>query len=389
MFVRSTCRYFFVIGLSLGLSFSGLARAEKGVTPGDIIIGSVTGMTGPTAEIAPEVAEGARVYFDRVNRLGGVAGRKLQLTVIDNNYQPERTLSIVKGLETGTGPGVLALLGNTCTACCKAILPFLSEHGLPLLFAYSGGEALRDPVSKMVFNLRASYPQEADLAVRYVVNDLHIRKVGVVVQDDAFGTSGRSGVARTLAELGLKIHSQATFSRQTLDVAPAVEAMVKARPDAIYIQANPTEAASIIQSCRARGYRPIFMGPSVVGALKMVAKLGKDADNIYITEVLPLPTDLAYPLVREYDEEMKRAGLSRRSSFSLEGYADAELLVKGLEAVQKSGAVITRSALIAALEEMQNVDLGGLRASFSATDHQALRAPFLMRLKDGKVSAVK
>lgn len=376
-------------GIALTMGLVGTTQmafaAEPGVTSSEVVIGASTGLTGPVQELAEGVTEGVNLYFDRVNKSGGISGRKLKYHVIDDNYQPEKTVANIQKMNEGA-EAVFAVMGDTCTACSKAALPYILDKKVPLLFPFSGGDPLRTPFLPVVFNLRSSYQQEADMAVRYAVTELGLKKVAVMVQDDAFGASGRSGVARTLADLGLKIAADATYARQTGDVAPAVEILSKANPEVVYIQANPNEAIQFIQKCRAKGFSPVFLGPSILNTNLLLSALGEDANRIYITEVLPLPSDTSYALVQEFQADLKKAGKTKPSSFMLEGYADAKLLV---EILKKMGPELTRAKLVSTIEGLKNIDLGGLQVSFSSTEHQGLKTPFLIGLKDGKATQLK
>src|ERR1700731_4298558 len=74
-----------------------IVHAAEPVSPPEIVFGMSTVLTGPAANLAKEMRQGVLAGLGRVNRGGGVNGRKLRLIVLDDGYEPARTpLNILK-----------------------------------------------------------------------------------------------------------------------------------------------------------------------------------------------------------------------------------------------------------------------------------------------------
>ena len=54
-----------------------------------IVVGQTSGFTGPVAPGVKENTEGAKLWFDRVNRHGGVHGRNIELVSLDDQFDPK------------------------------------------------------------------------------------------------------------------------------------------------------------------------------------------------------------------------------------------------------------------------------------------------------------
>src|SRR5688500_4251090 len=76
---------------------SGVA-AEDGVTKSSIVIGQSVALTGPGSALAAPFAQGAKLYFDRVNAAGGLNGRKIELVTLDDRGSPALTAENTKKL---------------------------------------------------------------------------------------------------------------------------------------------------------------------------------------------------------------------------------------------------------------------------------------------------
>ena len=84
----------FFLAASLPLALSTFpAFAEDGVSATEIRLGMANAQTGPAAGLGTGMKAGASAYFARVNAAGGVNGRKIELVVKDDGYEPARTAS--------------------------------------------------------------------------------------------------------------------------------------------------------------------------------------------------------------------------------------------------------------------------------------------------------
>ena len=79
--------------LALGPGLLRSARAENGVTDTTIRIGQSAVFSGPAKDFGVDYRAGIKLYFDRVNKSGGINGRKIELVTYDDAYDPAKTLS--------------------------------------------------------------------------------------------------------------------------------------------------------------------------------------------------------------------------------------------------------------------------------------------------------
>lgn len=371
------CFFSVLATLSVVFFVTGVARAD-----GDLVIGSSTDLSGPVKAPATAVADGISAYFESFNNAGGWFGRKIKFVLLDDGYQPIRTLENVKKLVAQEK--AFAIIGDWGTANASAVAPYIETAKVPFLFPLTGGDATRFPVKNYIFTLRSSYRQEAKAATRYAVNKLDLKKISIFYQDDSYGDAGREGVVGTLADLGLKPYGAASYSRSTSDVNPAVAKLVADKPEAIYVQANPNEALDFVKKIRAKGYTGYFIFPSIVGGFFLKEELKNEASKMIVSEVMPLATDTSIPIVAQYQKVMAAKGFSSfssvRAQYALEGYCSAALFTAILV---KAGAKATGEQLVAELQGLKGFNLKGLEVSFSPTDHQGLHQPQLFELTGG------
>src|SRR6516162_5356835 len=83
---------------SSGGGGSAAAAAAPGITKTQILIGSHQPLTGPAAPGYSEIAPAANAYFQYVNAHGGIYGRKIKYTYLDDGYDPSKTSNVVRQL---------------------------------------------------------------------------------------------------------------------------------------------------------------------------------------------------------------------------------------------------------------------------------------------------
>ncbi|NKE70805.1 ABC transporter substrate-binding protein [Candidatus Manganitrophus noduliformans] len=366
----------FVLILLLSASFS---RAEDGVTEKEILLGMSNAQTGPVYELGIAMKEGATVYFNKVNAAGGIQGRKIKLIVYDDRYEfPKVIANTRKFIEEDK---VFALFGYIGSGISAAIVPTITRARVPYLFPLTGAEVIRNPVNKYIFNLRASYADEAEVLVDRATRDLKLTKIGVFAQDDAMGEAGRAGLIRALRKRNLPLVGDGKYERNTEDVEAALETLVKANPEAVMLACPYTPCAAFLKKARARGFSPLFLHLGV-GTTALIHEAGKAADGLIVTQIVPNPSDSALPIVKEFVSDMKAAGFTP-DLVSLESYLGAKVLVEAL----KKTSTLTREALISTLEKF-SMEAGGLEISFTPTDHQGLHQVFLTKIENGKVVTI-
>lgn len=351
------------------------ARAEDGVTPGELRIGMANALSGPASGLGLGMKSGAEAYIAKINAGGGVHGRKIVLVSKDDGYEPARSAAATEAL-IGSDK-VFTLFGYVGTPTSSAAVPVASKAQVPYLFPFTGAEFLRNPVNKWVFNVRASYFDETEAMVERLTKDVGARKIAMFMQDDAFGEAVKGGVARALFKRDLKLHAETRYKRNTMEVDAGVEAMKTAQPDAIVFVGTYKQLAATVKKAKAAGVTARFLTVSFIGTENFIAEAGADGDGVYITQVMPSPMDASVPIVKNYLADMEG---SKVGYTSLEGYVDAVVLV---EALKKAGPNPTRAGLVAALESL-SIDVGGLKVAFSASSHQGSKSVFLTRVQGGK-----
>ncbi|MBE0624791.1 MAG: ABC transporter substrate-binding protein [Burkholderiales bacterium] len=339
------------------------SSAETGVSPNAVLLGQSVALTGPAAALGTDMRMGAKVYFDHVNSKGGVYGRKIELLTLDDGYEPARTVPNTKKLIEEEK--VFALFGYVGTPTSAAALPIFTQARVPFFGPFTGAELLRDPFNSYIFNVRASYYDETEKIVEQLVST-GAKNIAVFYQNDAYGQAGLKGVERAMARRNLKISATGTVERNTVNVAAATRTIGAAKPDAVVMISAYKSCGEFIRQMKKAGSAAQFYNVSFVGSQALADNLDRDGVGVAISQVMPFPWGASVPVVKEYQQLMRKAGQKDFTFTSVEGYVAAKIFVEGL---RRTGKDLSREKFITALESMNDVDVGGFFVGFSPKNH--------------------
>ena len=344
-----------------------------------LLIGQSVALSGPAAQLGIQMNAGAKLWIDQVNANGGVNGQQLELRVADDGYEPDRCKA---NTEKFIKDDAFALLGYVGTPTCAAALPLINEEKIPFFGPFTGAEILREPFSKSIFHLRASYYDETELIVKQLTS-LGLNRIAVFYQNDAYGKAGLEGTVRALRRRNLEPVATSTVERNTVDVAKAVAEIVPKNANAVVQISAYKSCAAFIREARKAGFGGTFFNVSFVGTQALADELKAEGAGIMISQVMPFPYTGLVPITREFQAAAAKAGNVQANYSSLEGYLAAKVFTEGLKRAPKNA---TREQLIAGLESIQRVDFGGFMVDFGPRDHTASTFVDLSMLTgDGKV----
>jgi branched-chain amino acid transport system substrate-binding protein len=350
----------------------------RGVTDQEIRFGMAAPFSGAAKELGRQMKLGIDTAFNRINEAGGVEGRMLKLITADDGYEPTRTGDAMKQLYEKDQ--VFGIIGNVGTPTAVVAVPYALERRMLFFGAFTGANVLRhDPPDRYVFNYRASYAEETDATVRYLVKlrRIPVRQIAVFAQQDTYGDSGFAGVAKAVRTLGVSDSAivRLNYKRNTVDVDDAVNQLKLQKPPikAVVMVATYRAAAKFIEKTHDLFPGMIYTNVSFVGSTALADELmllgPRYATGVIVTQVVPAVSGYS-SVVLEYKNALAKYYPGEAPDYvSLEGYVAANVLIKGL---QRVGPQLDTEKLIDALENSRTLDLGlGANLGFGRAEHQA------------------
>jgi ABC-type branched-subunit amino acid transport system substrate-binding protein len=352
----------------------------RGVTDTEIRFGIVAPFTGPAKELGQNIRLGIETAFRAANASGGVFGRQLRLIAADDGYDPTRTGPAMRQLFEKDQ--VFGIVGNVGTPTAVVALPYALDRKMLFFGAFTGAGLLRsDPPDRYVFNYRASYAEETESIVQYLVKVRKIRprQIAVFAQQDAYGDAGFAGVAKAMRSLPGGDENailRLNYQRNTVDVDEAVAQLKASKIPIKAVIMVPTyrAAAKFIEKTRDAYPDMIYSSVSFVGSTALANELmllgKKYAAGVIVTQVVPV-VDGHSSLVLDYKSALAKYFPGEAPDYvSLEGYVAANILISALK---RNGPQLDTERLVETFENLRGLDLGlGTPVSFGRSEHQAV-----------------
>ena len=360
---------------------SAADASVPGVTATRILFGQSAAFSGPAQELGRNMRLGIEAAFSEANRRGGVHGRSLELVSRDDAYEPEA--AIANTIHLIEVDQVFALIGAVGTPTSRSATPVAAEAGIPYIAPFTGAEFLRDASWGNVLNLRASYYQETEEMVARLTEDLGVSRIAVLYQDDSFGRAGYRGVRLALDRRAMQPVSIGLYPRNTTAVKTALLDLQRGEPEAVIMIGAYQPVAALIRWARHVGLDPTFLTVSFVGSNALAQELGAAGAGVYVTQVVPFPSDDTLPVVGAYLRALAAHDAEAVPGFvSFEGYLAGRLAVAG---VQGCGTAPAPDCFLDSLLRSDEIDIDGFTLRYGASDNQGSDAVFLTRIgSDGR-----
>src|SRR3954470_5912403 len=196
--------------------------ADPGVSKDRILIGSSGPLTGEAAAAAG-VLRGAEAYFKYVNARGGVNGRKITFTYLDDAYDPSQTVENVR--ELIQQDQVFALFSVVGTNSNLAIRDFANAAGVPQVFSATGATTFGRDYAKHPWTIGylPPYSEEGQIYARHILaTNAKKAKIAVLYQSDDYGKDLLSGFRKGLGAKKNLVVQTVGYDATTSDVQSQV-----------------------------------------------------------------------------------------------------------------------------------------------------------------------
>jgi ABC-type branched-subunit amino acid transport system substrate-binding protein len=328
---------------------------DYGVTDDTIRIGLNADLSGPFASLVSQIVVGQEVYFEMVNEMGGVAGREVELVILDNAYDVPTHLANYEEFRLESEEGVVFFTQSTGSPHTAATVEALAEDNLlaiPLTW-YSGWA---DPdLGANVVEINATYCVESMNGVQYLAETFDAETIAIVSLAGEYGQDGAAGAKLAAEALGLEIVYDGEGAIAGGDQTPIVTELVAAQPDIVWITTTPTTFAEIFGGSVAQGLQAQWSGNSPTYSYLLLNTALADALSAYYT----FSTYTARWGVQLVISEMqKRRPDAIFSDNYVRGFLEAMTAHQILEAAAANGD-ITRAGILEAFQTAE-IDFMGL-----------------------------
>jgi branched-chain amino acid transport system substrate-binding protein len=376
---------FAAVILSLAIPLQGQV-VTPGVTDTSIQIGSCSALAGTASFLGMQTQIGALAYFHMVNAEGGIYGRKIELQMFDDGYDPDNAGACFEKLKK---QGFFALGFFVGAPTASKYMPMAEAEKIPLLGIFTGAQVVYEPFRHYIITVRSSYFEESREQVDNLWQERGIRRIGVIHQDDAAGHVVLEGVLRALSRHQAVPVAVGSFAHNSLEVDEAIKKVREAKPEAVILAGPYAPLAAILKRSHAGGWHPLFLSLSFAGTEGLIRAAGEDAEGVIVTQVVPPYDRTDLPTIKLYREALEKyMGGAAPSFVSLEGFVDAMVLTEGLK---RAGKDLTREKFISGIESIHDHDVGlgpKFLLNYGPKRHQGFDSVYATIIRNGRAVTI-
>jgi branched-chain amino acid transport system substrate-binding protein len=227
-----------VAGVAVTTAF-GSHSATPGVTATEIKIGGTFPLTG-FASLYKTIPAAEKAYFDYINARGGVNGRKISFEILDDSYDPSKTVPLAQQLVEKDN--VFAVFGSLGTAPALATWGYLNSHKVPQALVATGDSYWGFSRAKYPWTIgwQPDYPGEAKVYGRYIAANMPNAKIGVLYQNDAYGKNYYAGLRVGLGSKKGNVVDAESYDATNPSVTQQILALKSKGADTFVVFATPT-----------------------------------------------------------------------------------------------------------------------------------------------------
>ena len=373
---------------------SGAQRLDPGITSSSIKIGGTFPLTG-VASLYKTIPAAEKAYFDYVNDQGGVNGRKIDFTILDDAYDPSKTVPLAQQLVTSDK--VFAVYGSLGTAPGLATWNYLNQQKVPQVLLATGDSYWGFSHKKYPFTTgwQPDYPGEAKAYGRYIVANMPNAKIGVLFQNDAYGKNYYAGLRVGLGAKKSNIVDAQSYDVTNPSLTQQVLSLKSKGADTFVIFATPSPTITALVTATKVGWTPTATFINNVSANRLfmlsAAANGAAVDGVISTSYVASSTTqqslpgvkLATSIITQYAPSLLPS-FQRGDGNIMYGLGSAWTFVYAL---QHSGKTPTRAGLMKALHSLNTGGnpfvYPGIKLQTSAKDNFPIEQEIMIKWGGG------
>jgi len=355
------------IALAAGLALAAGVQAQQP----PIRIGAFLAATGPAAFLGDPEQKTLELYVEKLNAVGGLLGRKLQLVSYDSAGDAEKARTFAKRLIEQDKVDVI--VGGSTTGETMAVVPLVEQAGVPFI-SLAGAVVIIEPVKKWVFKT----PHTDRMACEKVFVDMKARgasRVALISGSGGFDKSMRAECLKVARGHGIEIVADETYGAGDTDMTAQLTKIKGTAGVQAVLNAGFGQGPAIVtKNYRQLGLaQPLYQSHGVASK-QFIALAGEAAEGVrlpaaalLIAATLP-DADVQKKVVVDYKREYEGRYKSEISTFGGHAY---DGLMLAVEAIRRAGST-NKEAVRSALESIRGyVGTGGV-VNMSPQDHMGL-----------------
>jgi branched-chain amino acid transport system substrate-binding protein len=309
---------------------TSIAQAAPAACTGPIKFGLTTPLTGPVALLGIQARNGVELAVDELNKAGGIAGTKIELTVEDTGASSADALNALNRI---LEEKPLVVFGSMISPHVFTQTPSIKKAEIPFLVAATNAQVTSQNVP-WLFRIHVHDGQLADLVPRYLVNKLGKKKPGIIAVADDYGLGASKGIQETLKSLGVTPVAVTSYAATDKDMTAQLLEIRDKGADSVIVFGRPADVSIIMKQMGDLGINLTVIGnASTVAQTTLNNLTAQQADGAYAIGGM-IPQTSSDPKIQAWAQAVQARYKVPADNFTV-AYADSVELLRGI--IEKVG----------------------------------------------------
>lgn len=343
---------------SSGAASPSTAAGTSSTSTGPIKVAQISAHSGTLAQLGAWDKQALDLAFKEKNDAGGVCGRKLELTVFDDQGDPTVGVNVTRqALESG----VVAAFATTESTVTLAVIPLFQEAKVP---HFTAGQSDKIAQQGSAYVFRDGPPAAAfnKTLAAFATKTKGWTKFSMVTNTGAYGVSEHDAFLAELTKASIKPLNDSTVTPEAQEFTAQLNEIQRLKPDAIYTGMEEIETGLFAKQARDFGIAVPIIGGPPAGTPQFVKVAGAAAEGSFFSS--PYITNDANDQTRKFAAAYKALNNEDPEFHGAKGYDGAQLLFKAIEATCSD---VTGEAIAKALHGIASYQ--GLQGEFSVKEN--------------------
>jgi branched-chain amino acid transport system substrate-binding protein len=351
-----------------------LAIAGSAFSQDTIKIGEFGSLTGDNASFGTSQNNGVQMALEEINAAGGVLGKKVNLTVEDNETKQGETTTIARKLISQDH--VVAIIGEVASSKSLEAAPICQASKIPQIATAATNPRVTQ-VGDYIFRVCFTDDFQAVVIARFVLEKLKLNKIAFMTDVKQDYSVGLTNIAKDyLTKNGATIVKEQSYSSGDKDFRAQLTDLKAAAPDVIIITGYYPEAALIAKQARQFGIKATLVGGDGWDGSSLIPVGGKAIEGSYFSNHFSVED--TSPLVQTFVQKYKQKYNATPDAFAALGYDAMKLLA---DAITRAGAADPEK-IRAAIQDTENFP--GVSGKITiGKDRNAQKSAVIITIKDG------
>jgi branched-chain amino acid transport system substrate-binding protein len=345
-----------------------------------IVIGAIVSATGAGSALGAEERDTLTLEQDLINSKGGILGRPLKIVVEDDKSDPNEAVTAANQLLQQDK--AIALIAATTSSSTLAVKAITEQKGVPQMAMAAANDITDKAPADWIWRT----PQKDSLAVQraldYISKNLKATKIAVLHDENAFGSSGDTEIAKEAPGMGLQIVDSESYKTADTDMTAQLTKIKGFNPDVLIVWGTNPGPALAAKNMKQLSMTIPYVGSHGIANQTFIQLAGAAAEGVvFPAGSLLVPssiTDSAQQAVTEgFINDYKAKFNANPNPFA--GYAFEAITILA-DAISRAGGTDAK-AIQAALNGTQGFAGPDGIYNYTATNHDGLTASDMIMVK--------